>query len=249
MKVFEHLKQNRPGFLPVLDPDRWENFSELDYLIDEFNRSATAILVGTSLFSKANYAEFLKYVKERAKIPVIIFPSSGASVLGTGDALFFLVLLSGRNPEYLISQQVRSAFFIKHSGLEVIPVGYLLVDGGKRTSVEFMSSTIPIPRDKPDILLAHALVAQYMGMKMVFLEAGSGALHPVPVDMIKVVKEETELMVIVGGGLRTKKDIEERIESGADFIVIGNIFENNVKKIKKYSKIFQEYKFNEDLTR
>ena len=243
-KVFEHLMHKRPGFLPVLDPDRWDDFSKLDYLIKEFNEGASGILIGTSLFSRGDYFRFVKYVKERAKIPVIIFPNGPESISEDGDALLFLVLLSGRNPEYLISQQVKAAFSIKKSLIEVIPVGYLLVDGGKITSVQFMSNTLPIPRDKIDILLAHAFVAEFMGMKTIFLEAGSGAEYPVPIEMIKVVKKETNLLTIVGGGLKKLADIEKRIESGADFVVIGNILESDSEKIKYITKIFKNNFFN-----
>ena len=143
------------------------------------------------------------------------------------DAILYISLISGRNPNYLISEQVKAAPWIQRYALKPIPTGYMLIEGGNKTAVEFMSGTMPIPRDKPDIAGPHALAAQYLGMQMVYLEAGSGAKHSVPDGMIATVKEQISIPLIVGGGIRTPEIAAEKVEAGADFIVTGNILEKN----------------------
>ena len=143
------------------------------------------------------------------------------------DAILYISLISGRNPNYLIGEQVKAAPWIQRHGLTPIPTGYMLIEGGNRTAVEFMSGTIPIPRDKPDIAGPHALAAQYLGMQMVYLEAGSGATYPVPNEMIATVKAQISIPLIVGGGIRTPKIAAKKVAAGADFVVTGNVLEEN----------------------
>jgi putative glycerol-1-phosphate prenyltransferase len=164
---------------------------------------------------------------------VIIFPGGSHQLSPRADAIFFLSLISGRNPELLIGEQVKSAFMVKEYGLETIPVGYILVESGKYTSVEFMSDTKPVPRDKWEICAAHALAGEYLGMKYIYLEAGSGAGKPVSPLMVRKVKKTISLPLIVGGGIRTVKDARTIIRAGADFIVLGSIIERSPAKFKE----------------
>jgi phosphoglycerol geranylgeranyltransferase len=136
-------------------------------------------------------------------------------------------LLSGRNPQYLIGEQVVAAPIINDLGIEVIPTGYLLFDGGANSTVEFMSDTKPLPMNRPDIAVAHALAAEYLGKKLIYLEAGSGATHTIPLEIIQQVAAETNVPLIVGGGIRTPEAARERVAAGASFIVTGTILEEN----------------------
>jgi phosphoglycerol geranylgeranyltransferase len=143
------------------------------------------------------------------------------------DAILFLVLISGRNPDYLIGNQVIAAPIIRRSGLEALSTGYMLVEAGNTTSAEFMSNTKPIPRDKPDIALAHALAAELIGMKLLYLDAGSGARESVSDDMLRTIAQRCSLPIIVGGGIRTPEEARKKVEAGASFVVTGTITELN----------------------
>jgi phosphoglycerol geranylgeranyltransferase len=162
---------------------------------------------------------------------VVIFPGSFAQITPDADAILFTSLISGRNPNYLIDEQVKGAPLVKQYGLEPIPTGYMLIESGALTSVQYISGTFPIPRAKTDIAVAHALAAQYLGMKMVYLEAGSGADKPVPPEMIRSVVSHIEIPVMAGGGISTPEQCAERIEAGASFVVCGNCFENDPKHV------------------
>jgi putative glycerol-1-phosphate prenyltransferase len=177
--------------------------------------------------STDDFEHHLRAIKQNTSVPVIIFPGSIMQVSSVADAILFLILISGRNPEHLIGSQVVAAPIIKRSGLEAISTGYMLIEAGNMTSAEFMSNTKPIPRDKPDIAVAHALAAEIIGMKFVYLDAGSGANASVPEEMIRSVAGKCSLPVIVGGGIRTPEDARKKIEAGAAFIVTGTVTEHN----------------------
>jgi phosphoglycerol geranylgeranyltransferase len=215
------------GFLLLIDPDR---VSERVYLplaeaADECG--VDAILVGTSFMLNTNFSSVVKKIKATTSLGVIVFPGSFAQVTPDADAILFTSLISGRNPNYLIEEQVRGAPLVKQYGIEAIPTGYMLIESGGLTSVQYISDTHPIPRAKNDIACAHALAAQYLGMKFVYLEAGSGAAQPVPEEMIRAVASYTDIPLIVGGGLTTPEACAARIEAGASFVVVGNGLEND----------------------
>jgi phosphoglycerol geranylgeranyltransferase len=232
-KVHQKLLKSKPGVLALFDPDRTpiaqaERMAR--YVCDQ---GVTGILIGSSILVTSKFDEFVGQVKKGAGCPVIIFPGCSHQLSPRADAIFFLSLVSGRNPELLIGEQVKSAFMVKEYGLETIPVGYILVESGKYTSVEFMSDTKPIPRDKWEICAAHALAGEYLGMKYIYLEAGSGAGQPVSPVMVRKVKETISLPLIVGGGIRTVKDARTIIRAGADFIVLGSVIERSPAKFKE----------------
>jgi putative glycerol-1-phosphate prenyltransferase len=143
------------------------------------------------------------------------------------DAILFLLLISGRNPEHLIGNQVTAAPIIKRIGLEAISTGYMLIEAGKTTSAEFMSNTKPIPQNKPDIAVAHALAAEFIGMKLLYLDSGSGADFPVPDEMIQKIAKHSSLPMIIGGGIRNPEVAREKVKAGASFVVTGTINEQN----------------------
>jgi phosphoglycerol geranylgeranyltransferase len=183
------------------------------------------------------FSESIITVKKHIQIPVIIFPGIFNFVSPDADALLMLNMLSSRNPQVLISEQVRCAPLVYEAKLEVIPTAYLLIESGNMSSVQYMSHSFPIPRKKTDIAVAHALAAQYMGMRMIYLEAGSGAELTVPTEMISAVKSHCETPMIVGGGIRTPETAHEKVAAGADIIVVGTVLENlkNIKMMAEFA--------------
>jgi len=231
MSVYRYLlevkKEKGAGFLVLMDPDRTSRKFVIEQALKCREAGVDALLVGTSLLMENGFDDTVEALSETVDIPVIIFPGGRSQISGKADAILFISLLSGRNPEYIIGEQVRSAPAIKNMGLEAISTAYLLIESGKTTSVEFMSNTRPIPSDKPDIAVAHAMAAEIFGMKMVYLEAGSGAQEPVPDEIIRDVSREVDIPVIVGGGIRRAETVSRKVASGASFIVVGNHLETS----------------------
>ena len=211
----------------LMDPDALP----LNQLIDQASsiemEGASAILIGGSFLSRDNFDRTVREVKTACRIPVVIFPGSSRQLSRHADAILFTSLLSGRNPQYLIGEQVMAAPLIFNLGLEAIPTAYLLIESGSVTSAQFVSNTMPLPRDKPMLAVAHAQAAALFGMKAVYLEAGSGAKLPVPSELISAVADHIQIPVIVGGGIRTVKDGLAAIQAGAKSIVIGTEVERN----------------------
>jgi phosphoglycerol geranylgeranyltransferase len=231
MTILEHIcqvKRDRgAGYLLLIDPDKIDKIKFPAFIKEAAAAGVDAFLVGGSLMLSNEFDEALKTIKENTKTPVIIFPGSVSQVSSIADAILFLLLISGRNPDHLIGNQVIAAPIIKRMGLEAISTGYMLIDGGNVTSAEYMSNTKPIPREKVDIAVAHALAAELIGLKMLYLEAGSGAKQSVPDEMIKKVTQYCSLPVIVGGGIRTPEEAQNKIKAGASFVVTGTIIEQN----------------------
>jgi len=241
-KIYHYLidvvKKKGAGYFVLIDPDQ-KNHLNIEELVQAANDSEVdALLVGGSLMMDAGNHDRVAQIKKNANMPVIFFPGGVTQLNGYYDAMFFMSLLSGRNPHYLIGEQAIAAPVVKDIGIETIPMGYLLLDGGTTTTVEFMSSTKPIPMDRPDITVAHALAAQYLGKKFVYLEAGSGAKFPVSIKTIEAVKNQIEIPLIVGGGIKTPKAAEERVKAGASFIVTGTVTEKseNLSIMKDFSE-------------
>ena len=239
MSVFDKLtkavKDKGAGFIILIDPDR-KNDKKLETLVENANRSGVdAIFVGGSLMMDGGCHDRVARIKNVAKIPVIFFPGGVGQINEYYDAMLFMSVISGRNPHYLIGEQVIAAPIVKDLALEAIPTGYMLLDGGSATTVEFMSGSLPIPLDRPDIAVAHALAGQYLGMKLLYLEAGSGAKYPVPIEIIKQVASETNVSLIVGGGIRTPKAAAERVKAGASFIVAGTAIEKTSELMAEFS--------------
>ena len=231
--IYNRLNKSRPGVFALFDPDR-TSLSKVENLTQLVcKQGVKGILIGTSLLVSPKFDKFVHMVKKNADKPVILFPGGSHQISPCADAIFFLSLLSGRNPEFLIGEQVKAVFLIKEYNLEVIPVGYILVQSGNYTAVEYISNTKPIPAAKPEIAVAHALAGEYFGMKYIYLEAGSGAANPVSKDMVRKVKQAITIPLIVGGGIRTTKQAHEIIEAGADFIVLGSIIEKSEDQFKK----------------
>jgi len=224
------------GLFVLIDPDRSDEGACLSLAEAAASCGVDALLVGTSFMLNSNFREMVAKIKSTAtasvskgeqRVPVVIFPGSAAQVAPGADAILFTSLISGRNPSFLIDEQVKGAPLIKRYGVEPIPTGYMLIESGPLTSVQYISGTLPIPRDKTDIACAHALAAQYLGMRLVYLEAGSGAAAPVPIEMVEQVSSYVDIPVIVGGGIKHPKDCADRIAAGAGFVVVGNGLEGS----------------------
>lgn len=193
------------------------------------------ILVGGSTTS-SSMDETINLIRQYLNVPIILFPGNASQFTPKADALMYLSLISGRNPDYLIGQHVLSSISIKKSGLKVVPVGYMLIESGRMTSVEYISNTKPIPSNKAEIAVCTAVAGELLGMQSIYLEAGSGADHPVPAEMIAAVKKNISIPLIVGGGIRTVEALKNAYASGADVVVIGNVLE---EKPELYTELFE----------
>lgn len=218
---------NQKKLVILLDPDKTK-IANLPSVIKRIHQlEADFIFVGGSLLFKNVVDAFLLQIKELTDLPVVLFPGSTLQISNNADAILFLQLLSGRNPEFLIGNQVVAAPLLRQSNLEVISTGYLLVESGRETTASYISNTKPLPAHKPEIAVATAMAGQYIGNKLIYLDGGSGALNPVPLKMIEMVSKNIDLPLIVGGGIKNKKQIETVFRAGATLVVVGTAFENN----------------------
>lgn len=215
----------------LIDPD---NINEGDLLnlkswIDQCH--IDFIFVGGSLIKKDNLDHCLEFLKEKIGIPAVLFPGDLNQINSKADGILFLSLISGRNPELLIGKHVAAAPYLRQSNLEVIPTGYILVDGGNYTSVSYMSQTMPIPNDKPDIAACTASAGELLGLRVIFMDAGSGAEKSVSPAMIRQVRKDIGIPLIVGGGIKTGEQAVEVCRAGADILVIGNVVEKHPERL------------------
>jgi phosphoglycerol geranylgeranyltransferase len=229
------LKSGRKGLAWLIDPDDLD-----EYLPQKLNEvralQVDFIFVGGSLIHQNNLHELVEIIKMYApKIPVVVFPGNTLQFSPNADALLFLSLISGRNPDLLIGQHVAAAPLIADSKIEVLPTGYMLIDGGKKTSVHYMSQTIPLPNHNPALSVATALAGHYLGLQYFYLDAGSGAAEPVNPKIIKAVKRKVAAPLLVGGGLNTLDKVQKAYLAGADIAVIGNGAEKSLTLLKEIS--------------
>ena len=229
--ILEKLFANERNIALLIDPDK---VSDSLYPVIENhlgNSIVSSIFIGGSLvFSDTDV--LTQKIKQFTNLPVLLFPGNVSQLNKFADGVMLLSLISGRNPEFLIGQHVIAAPIIRRLGLNTIPTGYMLFDCGCVNSVRYISGTLPIPNDKPDIAVATAIAGEMLGMKTLYLEAGSGAKEHVSLPIIKAVKEAVKIPIIVGGGLNDIKDIENVFESGADLVVVGTAFEKDPEMVK-----------------
>jgi len=220
----------------LIDPDK------INYRLIELaeKNGVDHILIGGSIVTESNLTQCILEIKKRCSIPITIFPGSYLQLSDEADALLFLSLISGRNPELLIGNHVMAAQSLRKSKLEIIPTGYILIDGGKSTAVQYISNTMPIPANKPEIAVATAVAGELLGLKLIYLEAGSGALQPVNEHMIKSVRNAIDLPLIVGGGINNSTKVKAALNAGADMIVIGNALEQNENDIVEFAEIVMQ---------
>ncbi len=220
-------EQGRKAFAVLIDPD--------DVRLDEFPsllKRAQAehvdfFFLGGSLITQFQMGEIIAFIREYTTIPVVLFLGSNMHVHPSADAVLFLSLISGRNPEYLIGQQVVAAPMLKKSGLEILPTGYLLIDAGQQTTASYMSHTTPIPNNKPAVAACTAMAGEMLGLRLTYLDAGSGALKSITPEMIAAVRQSVETPLIVGGGIDSAQKAKIALQAGADVVVVGNGIEKN----------------------
>lgn len=234
--IFLERKINqKKGFAVLIDPDKVAE-PQLDELIRLSNEACVDyFLVGGSLVISSHLDQVVQYIKANCSIPVILFPGSPSQVSKYADSLLYLSLISGRNPELLIGQHVISAPVVKKSGLEIMPTGYMVIDGGAPTTVSYISNAAPIPRDKNEIAMCTAMAGEMLGMKLIYMDAGSGARYPITESMIEKVSQVIEAPLIIGGGITDPEKAYRNCKAGADIIVVGNAIEKDPSLIKEIS--------------
>jgi phosphoglycerol geranylgeranyltransferase len=233
--ISEKKNQGKKSFAVLIDPDKVNNF-----LLDELIKLSLVakvdyFLVGGSLVISNHLDQCVQHIKHNCNIPVILFPGSPSQISKYADALLYLSLISGRNPELLIGQHVVSAPFVKQSGLEIMSTGYIVVDGGAPTTVSYISNALPVPADKNEIALCTAMAGEMLGMKLIYMDSGSGAKRPITESMIKIVADHIEAPLIIGGGIIHPEKAYLNCKAGADVIVVGNAIEKNASLIKEMS--------------
>jgi phosphoglycerol geranylgeranyltransferase len=228
MSVFEKIaKHRKKQFAVLIDPDKHQpaGLAKLASIVQ--HAGADYVLVGGSLLTRDLFEQSIRIIKDHCDRPLIIFPGGSMQISAEADAILFLSLISGRNPDLLIGRHVESAGLIRDIGLEVIPTGYLIIDGGSPTSVSYMSNTQAIPADKPDIAAATALAGEMLGLKTIYMDAGSGAKNPISVAMIERVRAGIQVPLLVGGGIRNAEAAGLAFSAGADLVVMGNSLEKD----------------------
>ena len=230
-KILDSIgKQKANGhksFAVLIDPDKLTSESLLETIQLAKQANVDYLFVGGSLVVTDTLDKVVAAIKANCSIPVVLFPGSPDQITPKADALLYLSLISGRNPELLIGQHVISAPFVRQSGLEIIPVGYMLIDGGTPTTVSYISNTNPIPSNKNDIASCTAMAGEMLGLKVIYMDAGSGAQRAIPTIMISQVAKYVQIPIIVGGGLTNPEKAKENCLAGADIIVVGNAIEKD----------------------
>ncbi|MGN6215202.1 geranylgeranylglyceryl/heptaprenylglyceryl phosphate synthase [Parafilimonas sp.] len=234
-QIQERKATGKKSFAVLVDPDKVNEATTEQLVSLALDAKIDYFFVGGSLVISNNLDECIRQIKVSCSIPVVIFPGSHSQISRYADALLYLSLISGRNPELLIGQHVISAPAVKQSGLEVMPTGYMVVDGGAPTTVSYISNATPLPSDKAEIAMCTAMAGEMLGMKLIFMDAGSGAKNPVPTTMIEKVSSHIEAPLIIGGGIDNPERAYMNCKSGADIIVVGNAIEKDASLIKELS--------------
>jgi phosphoglycerol geranylgeranyltransferase len=234
---------NQKQFALLIDPDKLDD-NALQSTIDlAVKAKVDYLFVGGSLLTKDALDNCLTTIKSNCSLPTILFPGSLMQINDKADALFFLSLISGRNPEMLIGQHVLAAPYLKASSLQILPTGYILVDGGTQTTVSYISNTTPIPANKPDIAACTAMAGEMLGLKLIYMDAGSGAKNSIDEKLISAVRKNTSIPLIVGGGILSPDIAIAKCRAGADIIVVGNAAEKNPSLIVDMANAIHQQSF------
>jgi phosphoglycerol geranylgeranyltransferase len=227
-QLFKRAKEGHKQLAVLIDPDSVTDEAALANTCVLCNAAGVdLILVGGSLITNGFFERCIQIIKEHTGIPVIIFPGSMMQIDAHADAILLLSLISGRNPDMLIGKHVLAAPTLKKSGIEILPTGYMLIEGGNSTSVSYMSNTMPIPADKGGIAACTAMAGEMLGLQAIFMDAGSGAKFPIPQKLITEVKENISIPLFIGGGMRTPDQVKAACDAGADIVVVGNAIEKD----------------------
>ena len=231
MSIYQNIlkakKESKKLLAVLIDPEKID-IENIPLFFEKVHQSiATHIFVGGSTDKNNQTKNVVIAIKNVTKLPVILFPGDVTQITNTADGILFLNLLSGRNPEYLIEQQIKAAPILQKTTLEILPTGYVLIDGGKETATQRVSNTKPISQNNKELIKNTSKAGELLGKKLIYLEAGSGAKVPVDASIISIVKNNLNIPLIVGGGIRSKKQLENAFAAGADIVVIGTAFEND----------------------
>ncbi|WP_055442745.1 geranylgeranylglyceryl/heptaprenylglyceryl phosphate synthase [Lacinutrix himadriensis] len=234
--ILQSIEKGEKLLAVLIDPDKTKP-EGLDGFMQKLNSSvATHIFVGGSTVEAFATENLVLALKKHTNLPIILFPGDVSQITNHANAILYLSLLSGRNPEYLIGKHVASVSKLRNSSLEVIPTGYLLIENGKETAVQRVTQTMPMPINKVQAIVDTAKAGELLGMQLIYLEAGSGAEKAIPSSIICAVKEELKIPVIVGGGIRSKEQLDTAYQAGADLVVIGTAFEEDETFFKELKK-------------
>ena len=240
-KIISDKKANKKSFALLIDPDK----QDLTQLLTIINKAEKAkvdyFFVGGSLLTYDSLDTCLKTIKNNSTIPVVLFPGNAMQVNDKADGILFLSLISGRNAEMLIGKQVITAPILKKSSLEVLSTGYILVDSGKPTTASYMSNTTPIPADKDTVSACTAMAGEMLGLKLIFMDGGSGAKNPISSKMIATVSKSIDAPLIIGGGINSGEKALANCKAGADIIVVGNAIEKNKDLISEISSAVHQF--------
>ena len=240
-KITINKKTNKKSFALLIDPDKQDEKQLLSIIKKAENAKTDYFFVGGSLLTHDSLDLCLSTLKKHTTIPVILFPGNAMQVNNKANGILFLSLISGRNADMLIGKQVITAPILKKSSLEVLPTGYMLIDSGKPTTVSYMSNTTPIPSDKNTVAAATAMAGEMLGLKLIFMDGGSGAKEPISEEMIKIVKKSINIPLIIGGGISSGKKAIANCKAGADIIVVGNAIEENKNLINEIAEAIHNY--------
>ena len=240
--LYRSRDKGRKKLAVLIDPDKQGDIQDMNIFVGKcVAMGVDLFFVGGSLITTTDQRSIIEQLKILSDIPVILFPGNYLHLDKKADGILFLSLISGRNPDYLIGQHVLAAPFLKNSGLEIIPTGYMLVGDDRSTTVAYISNSLPIPPGKIQIATCTAMAGEMLGLRIIYMDAGSGASKPVPPEMIREVRKSVGVPLIVGGGLNESTKIEKALEAGADIIVLGNSLEKDpgllteaVALVKKY---------------
>ena len=231
--ILKSKTENEKLLAILLDPDKID-LDTIELLLEKINQSpATHIFIGGSIVENNIIDDLILKIKPNCDLPIVLFPGNPSQISDQADAILFLSLISGRNPDFLIEHQVQAVPILKKTNLEVIPTGYILIESGTKTAVERVSKTKPLDRNNPKYILQTAQAGELLGNKLIYLEAGSGADYPIPKEMIKLVSQNIEIPLIVGGGIVDLQGIQKAYDYGADLVVIGTAFEKDFNFFNK----------------
>jgi phosphoglycerol geranylgeranyltransferase len=240
-KILSDKKANKKSFALLIDPDKQDKKQLLAIIEKAKNAKTDYFFVGGSLLTNDSLDLCLKTLKENTTIPIVLFPGNAMQVNNKADGILFLSLISGRNADMLIGKQVITAPILKQSSLEVLPTGYMLIDSGKPTTVSYMSNTNPIPADKETVAACTAMAGEMLGLKLIFMDGGSGAKNPISEAMIKAVRKSVDVPLIIGGGIGSGEKAIANCKAGADIIVVGNAIEKDKNLIGEIADAIHNY--------
>lgn len=239
--ILEKKSKGKKLFAILIDPDKQKNSDLLLTIKNASHANVDYFFVGGSLLTNDNLENCIKTIKKNCDIPIILFPGNAMQVNKNADGILFLSLISGRNAELLIGKQVITAPILKQTELEVISTGYMLIDSGEPTAASYMSNTTPIPRNKHGIAISTAIAGEYLGLKLIYMDGGSGAKQPIEMDMIKKVSKSINIPLIIGGGICNAQKALDNCKAGADLIVVGNAIEKNPALILEISQAIHSF--------